>query len=169
MERETSIASQRGVGLLEVLIALLVLAVGVLGFAGLQMTALNKSNDANHRAAAVLIAQDVIERFELNPSKREEYLKVSNWKEGSVGDDPDDNCITNECDAGAIAEWDMDQLAWQAANLLPAGRVLAAECDFNTQMTCVIVSWDEQDPAKCMDGGLEAGVDSHCFVLEVAR
>lgn len=162
-------APQRGVGMLEVLIALLVLAVGVLGFAGLQMTALSKSDEANYRAAAVLIAQDAIERFELNPSVRDTYL-TGNWAAGSVGGTPPNNCITAACDAAAVAGWDIAQLTWQAANLLPAGRVMASECDFNDQLTCVIVSWDEQDPAACMDNnGLLVDEDSHCFVMEIAR
>ncbi|MCO5785374.1 type IV pilus modification protein PilV [Pseudomonas sp. G11-1] len=162
-------SSQRGVGMLEVLIALLVLAVGVLGFAGLQMTALSKSDEANYRAAAVLIVQDAIERFELNPSKRESYL-TSNWGAGSAGGTPPADCITSACDADAVASWDIAQLAWQAANLLPAGRVMASNCEFNNQLICVIVSWDEQDPAACMDNsGLLVDEGSRCFVMEIAR
>ena len=169
-----SASTQRGVGLLEVLIALLVLAIGVLGFAGLQMTALSKSNDANHRAAAVLIAQDAIERIELNLSQREVYLDEDNWGDGAglLGEAPDDECIGGEtvCEPAELAEWDQSQLAWQAANQLPGGRILASDCEFNTRFTCVIVSWDEQDPDDCMDGsGIEQGKDSRCVVLEVAR
>lgn len=164
-------AAQRGVGMLEVLIALLVLAVGVLGFAGLQMTALNKSDEANHRAAAVLIAQEAIERFELNPSQRNTYL-TNGWTAGTAGATPNGACINPEeaCSSAQIATWDIAQLSWQAANLIPGGRIMAADCDFNNQLTCVIVSWDEQDPTECMDNdGLLVEEGSRCFVLEVAR
>ncbi len=164
---------QRGVGLLEVLIALLVLAIGVLGFAGLQMTALSQSSDANHRAAAVLIAQDAVERIELNPSQRNAYLTKNNWGDGSgtLGQEPDDDCVgATVCDADDLATWDLNQLVWQAANQLPGGRIMASDCDFNSLFTCVIVSWGEQDPSQCMSNtGIELDKDSRCVVLEVAR
>ncbi|WP_193072229.1 type IV pilus modification protein PilV [Pseudomonas sp. FME51] len=163
--------AQRGVGLLEVLIALLVLAVGVLGFAGLQMTALNQSDEANHRAAAVLIAQDAIERFELNPGKREAYW-AANWNAGTVGATPPGTCVdpAEACTADQVVAWDIAQLSWQAANLLPGGRVTASDCEFNNLLTCVVVSWDEQDPAECMNNdGILVAADSRCFVMEIAR
>jgi len=184
MMQMSQIRAQRGVGLLEVLIALLVLAVGVLGFAGLQMTALSQSDDANHRIAAVLIAQDAIERLELNPIGRgmpenpadpwgTNHYQKGGWVSGEYGDKPDADCIGKEaaCNAKQLAEWDIAQLSWQAANQLPGGRILADECAFNTDMTCVIVSWgDQDDPADCMTAtGINIDKDSNCLVMEVAR
>lgn len=61
-------ARQRGVGLIEVLVALLVLAIGVLGYAGMQLSALKGAELANNRAQATLIAQDALERLQLNPN-----------------------------------------------------------------------------------------------------
>lgn len=169
MHTLTSNHAQRGVSLIEVLVALLVLAVGVLGFAGLQMTSLNQSTAANHRVAAVLIAQDAIERMELNPAERDNYLDAT-WAAGSQGGSPASTCIGSACTATGIASWDIAQLTWQAANQLPAGRVAVDECAFNNDLICVNVSWDGQDPAACMgDDGVNTDLDSNCFVLEVAR
>ena len=61
-------AAQRGVGLVEVLVALLVLAIGVLGYAGMQLSALKGAEQANNRAQATLIAQDALERLQVNPN-----------------------------------------------------------------------------------------------------
>lgn len=169
MKALTPVKQQSGVSLLEVLIALLVLAVGVLGFAGLQMTSLNQSTAANHRVTAVLIAQDAVERMELNPSMRATYLNA-NWSAAAFGGSPSSACITNSCTAGGIADWDIAQLRWQAANLLPAGRITATDCTFNNRLTCVVVSWDEQDPDACTSAdGVNTDNDSNCFVLEAAR
>ena len=159
--------SQRGVSLIEVLVALLVLAVGILGFAGLQMTSLSQSTAANHRVAAVLIAQDAIERMELNAAERDTYLNAT-WTAGTLGGSPSSTCISGSCDSAGLANWDIAQLTWQAANQLPAGQIAATECGFNN-MTCVAVSWDGQDPAACVTGGINTDIDSNCFVLEVAR
>lgn len=51
---------QRGVLLLEVLIALLIFALGVLGLIGLQATAAKESGQAKYRADATLLANDLI-------------------------------------------------------------------------------------------------------------
>ena len=173
MKAHTPRRLQHGVSLIEVLIALLVLAIGVLGFAGLQMASLNQSTAANHRVAAVLIAQDAIERMELNsapaPAARDRYLNAS-WGAGTVGGSPSSSCIGSACTSEGIANWDIAQLTWQAANQLPAGRVAASECAFNSRLTCVVVSWDGDLPDACMDSsGIDASTDSNCFVLEVAR
>ena len=163
------ISRQHGVSLIEVLIALVVLAVGVLGFAGLQMTSLNQSTAANHRVAAVLIAQDAIERMELNPAERDTYLNAS-WPAGSQGSSPSNACINSTCTSGGMATWDIAQLTWQAANQLPAGQLEASECTFNNNLICVAVSWDGEAPSTCVgNAGVNTDIDSNCFVLEVAR
>lgn len=163
------ISRQHGVSLIEVLIALVVLAVGVLGFAGLQMTSLNQSTAANHRVAAVLIAQDAIERMELNPAERDTYLNAS-WAAGSQGSSPSNACIGSTCTSGSMVTWDIAQLTWQAANHLPAGQVDASECTFNNNLICVAVSWDGETPGACVSStGVNTDIDSNCFVLEVAR
>lgn len=59
--------AQRGFTLLEVLVAVLVLSVGLLGIAGLQLKALQGAHLGYQRSVASLAAQDVQERlwFEL--------------------------------------------------------------------------------------------------------
>jgi type IV pilus assembly protein PilV len=52
--------SQSGVLLLEVLIALLIFALGVLGLVGLQANAIKQSGQAKYRADATLLANDLI-------------------------------------------------------------------------------------------------------------
>lgn len=51
---------ERGFTLIEVLIALLVLAVGLLGMASLMMTSLQSSQSAYLRSQASLLAQDLV-------------------------------------------------------------------------------------------------------------
>ena len=58
---------QRGVSLIESLVALLILALGVLGLAGLQAGTLAQARHANARAAAVQMANDLLERMQMNP------------------------------------------------------------------------------------------------------
>lgn len=57
---------QRGVSLLEVLIAVLVLSVGLLGIAGLQTANLRNSQSAQQRTIAVVLATSMAERIRSN-------------------------------------------------------------------------------------------------------
>lgn len=56
---------QRGVLLLEVLIALLIFALGVLGLVGLQATAAKQSGQTKYRADATLLANELLGQMRL--------------------------------------------------------------------------------------------------------
>lgn len=56
----------RGISLLEVLIAVFTLSVGVLGVAGLQLTAKRSNLEAMQRATAASLTQDIVERMRAN-------------------------------------------------------------------------------------------------------
>ncbi|WP_425054556.1 type IV pilus modification protein PilV [Pseudomonas abyssi] len=58
--------AQRGFSLLEVLVALLLTALGVFGAIGLQLNALRFSADSAHRAQALLMTNDLLERMRAN-------------------------------------------------------------------------------------------------------
>jgi len=162
------IGLQRGVGMLEVLIALLVLAVGALGFAGVQMVAMQKSEDANYRSTAMLIAQDAVERIQANPSELADYL--SDDPVETPEDVPDQTC-SNDCDISAL---DLSQLAWAASRGLPNGQIKIDGCEFNG-LTCVVVNWGGRAAGgngidDCMnDDGINLSEDANCLVLEFSR
>lgn len=58
--------AQRGFSLPEVLVALLLTTLGVFGAIGLQLNALRFSADSAHRAQALLISNDLLERMRAN-------------------------------------------------------------------------------------------------------
>ena len=58
---------QQGVGLVEVLVALVLLAISVLGFAALQLRAVDSSLEANKQVIALTIARDLAEKMRANP------------------------------------------------------------------------------------------------------
>lgn len=57
-----------GFTLVEVLVALLVLSLGVLGIAGLQATSLRNKNNAYLRTQANILAYDIVDRMRANRS-----------------------------------------------------------------------------------------------------
>lgn len=60
-----SLSHQRGVMLLEVLIALLIFSLGVLGLVGLQAAAGRQSGQSQYRAGATLLANDLVGQMRL--------------------------------------------------------------------------------------------------------
>ncbi len=68
---------QLGVSLLEVLIAVLVLAVGVLGAAQLQLAALRYNAGAAHATQASFIAYDMLDRLRANADDLDEYAGLT--------------------------------------------------------------------------------------------
>ena len=155
---------QSGVGMVEILIALLVLPIGVLGYAGLQLNALKSSEEAPLRATATFIARDALERILANPGSRAEYLDSDNWNENAsdAGGAPDNQnaCVSQACSSGDMADWDIEMLTWQAANTMTGAT-----------SSCVIFAWNDQAAADCLDedDGVASGEETECVVMEVTR
>lgn len=64
-----SCKSQRGFTLLEVLVTMVVLSLGLLGYAGLQMATLKNSTSAYQRSQATILAYDIIDRLRANKTQ----------------------------------------------------------------------------------------------------
>ena len=57
---------QSGFTLLEVLVAMLVLAIGLLGLAGLMTSSMRDNLSASHRTQATWLAYDILDRMRAN-------------------------------------------------------------------------------------------------------
>jgi len=62
-----------GVSLIEVLVAVLVLSIGLLGVANLQLTAIRNAHSAYLRSQASLLAQDILDRIRANRANATSY------------------------------------------------------------------------------------------------
>jgi type IV pilus assembly protein PilV len=58
---------QTGLSMIELLVAVLVLAIGILGITALQMVSLQNNRGALYRAEAVQLAYDMMDRIRANP------------------------------------------------------------------------------------------------------
>ena len=65
--------NQLGVGLVEVLVALVLLAIGVLGFTALQLRAVDATSEALTRSQATLILRGLTESIRANPNGQSSY------------------------------------------------------------------------------------------------
>ncbi|QIB66357.1 type IV pilus modification protein PilV [Kineobactrum salinum] len=97
----------RGITLIEVLITLLIVAIGLLGLAGLQVTTISSQFEAYQRAQAVLLLEDMANRIRVNaPAAR-----AGNYPDGDsygLGVDPEnipDCSIEATTQARDLCEW----------------------------------------------------------------
>jgi type IV pilus assembly protein PilV len=106
---------QRGFSLVEVLIALVIMSVGMLGIAGLYVQSMQAGRTSMLRHNAVTLAGDVADRIRANPLAGVAYA-------GAGGDN---NCVANgtDCNAAAMAAHDIFLWDQQANDTMPAGDV----------------------------------------------
>ncbi|MBI2779429.1 MAG: type IV pilus modification protein PilV [Gammaproteobacteria bacterium] len=156
-------ATQGGFTLLEVLIAIVVLSIGLLGLAGLQAAGLRNNQGAYLRTIATQQAYDMADRIRANPlgagTTAGSYDNIS-----GTGSDP--GCIASGCTPVAMAQYDAYE--WNTANqdLLPAGQGTVKRTAANR--FTITVMWDD---ARTGAAGVECGsdpkVDLTCFSVSL--
>lgn len=130
--------SQQGFTLLEILVAIVVISLGLLGLAGLQVVSLNNNQTAQYRSIATQQAYDIADRMRAN------LLGISggfyNNLAAIIPADPD--CMTNVCSPQQMAT--ADHAHWNANNrdMLPGGSGTVAS-GANGTFT-ITVSWTER-------------------------
>ncbi len=108
---------QRGVTIVEGLVALVILSVGMLGIASLYVASLKTGRTALTRTQAVNLVNDLIDSIRANGTARTAYRLAA-------GDTPEakPECLTGgDCDRDELAETDLAR--WRAAidTNLPGG------------------------------------------------
>lgn len=184
----TQFSNQSGVGLIEVMVALLLLAVAVLGFSALQIKALNATDESLVRSRAMSMSKQLSENMRLNTLATDDFMTELNTlnqgtdniadycakvAQASSGFDQD-SCKSDACTAAEIVALN----TWQVANL-------GCEQDIMLNMTtcpdmadinarqCIITSWgktipilDDSEDNACGDSGGSYKVGSHCLIME---
>lgn len=135
MPKLLKLSKQRGVSLIEVLVALLILSIGLVGLAGLQSLGLKSNSSAELRTQATVLAYDIIDsmRTNRNSALTTVCYKVA-FSNKTPGCSPASALVTND-----LSAW-KDNLA--AA--LPSGDGKIEIDDTGTQRVMkVTVQWDD--------------------------
>lgn len=104
---------QRGVGLIEILVAVIIMSLGFLAAARMQVEGMRYSQSAYHQSQAYFLANDMIDRMRSNIAGVEQG-HYSNAATSASATDP--GCTLIECNALGIARQDIHD--W-SANLYP--------------------------------------------------
>ncbi|HQU16870.1 MAG: type IV pilus modification protein PilV [Chromatiales bacterium 21-64-14] len=128
---------QRGVGLVDVLIALVVLSIGLLGLAGLQAKSLKFNHSAYLKSQATLQAYDMADRMRANMPgvTAGDYNAISGIAAAPA------NCTATNCNSGQMAQFDAFQWNTDNRNLLPSGQGTVTR---NGNAFTITVMWDDQ-------------------------
>ena len=95
--------------MMELLVAVLVMGIGVLGVTGLQLVSLQNNQDAMLRAEAVQHAYDILDRIRVNPGVG---IPGAAYDGVDIDDDPpnvvdDDNCHMAACTDVEMVQFDI--------------------------------------------------------------
>ena len=142
---------QKGLTLIEVMIALAVFSFGLLGLAALMASGLKYNTSALHRSYATSQAYDMADRMRANSLglKSEHYDNL-----GDSSDDPncvtfesDINCEINNCGPEDMAQYDARQWKNDNACLLPEGTGTVSPKSSDPNIYTITIYWnDDRDP-----------------------
>lgn len=154
-----SIKQNKGFTLIEILIAMIVLAFGLLGLAGLQATSLKNNLSAQQRTQATLLAYDLADRVRANIPQITAYINALD-NDGTANS----NCIPASplnpagCTAEQMAQNDV--LIWDALVLatLPSATGTMIQTGGmgtstrNDDIFTITINWDDDRSGGAPDG-----------------
>ena len=165
------LSHQRGVGMMEILVALLILAIGVLGFVALQYRALEASAESTNRVQAITIARDLAERIRVNRNAfttyRTELGTAANQKAYKT------NCLTTNCSNTDLADFDVSQVVSRATTFGMTMNIMncAGTNTATNTRSCIYVAWGDSSATDgtatgdCTNGNAYNQA-STCIIME---
>lgn len=147
----------RGFTLVEVLVALVVLAIGLLGMSSLMMTSMQSNQSAYLRSQASVLAYDLIERMRANKNRAittDDYTMAV-----TVNDAPaDPSCPSSGCNPAQQAQ--LDQRQWITTRKLSIPGSTQVVTRSNNNEYVITISWEDSS-------ALQRSTSTSSFVVRV--
>lgn len=143
------INSQKGVGLIEIIASLTILAIAIMGFVALQYRTLEMASESLSRVEAVNIARNLSERM---------YVSRSSYKD----------CVEDECSASGFAATDWTEMHDIASERGMGIGVFTCPATSNGRQ-CIYVAWGgtAPEPGSCTETDeFKYKSDAKCVVME---
>lgn len=165
------IGHQQGVGLMEVLIALLILAIGVMGFIALQYRAVEATIESGARIQAINLGRDLAERMRVNRGAENVYTYHLNTAGKQV--ERAKNCFTaTNCTSADFADFDVSEISKKARSVGMMINYLPCQGN-NDGRHCIYVAWGDTAPTHGAEGegnctsSTVYDPNSTCLIMEV--
>lgn len=133
----------RGFTLIEVLVAMLVLSIGLLGLAMLQLESIKYNTDAYFRTQATMLAYDIIDRMKANIDAAKTGAYVASSRPTQTCGNTAPGCGTT----ATLATYDLDNWYARIATALPPDATESSITQAGNQHT-IIIRWNERGVAK---------------------
>lgn len=182
--------SQRGVGLVEVMVALLLLAVAVLGFSAMQLSAVKATDESLMRTQSISAIKTLSESMRILPDSSVLYNKQVNdiYKSSTYVDNSltasyctkantyaasAKNCNTENCTSDEMVKYNVSAIIKSACS---KDITLNIETCPNTsgvnERQCIIAGWNQTKPTmtdesfSCTDASGSYKPAASCLIME---
>ena len=130
--RATRRSLSRGFTLVEVLIAIVILSIGVLGALGMQVNAIRMNKEVRYQSVALTLARELAEKMRGNhvvaietTTSANPYLLNTTLNADTSVSSPSSNCFTASCSTGGdIARWDIYEWQLRMRDALPSPKIV---------------------------------------------
>lgn len=168
------IKNQHGIGLLEVMVALMLLAVAVLGYSAMQLKATNVSLEADNQTRAVELARDLHERMRINREGMKAVFDSARDYTGTTNMTTAPNaCRSSACQPDALARFDFDTVKFQAQSMSMDINIHQCPKQGTTENRhCIYVAWGDTTPTigasstDCTDTNNVYHPNAQCVFME---
>ena len=178
LHRTSQSSGQSGFSILEVLIAIIILSIGMLGAVGMQAAAMQANKETRNQAAATTLGRDLAERMRGNHTVAIKTLAADNpyifdaTLTGAVAT-PSVNCFTTGCPTVKdAATWDVADWQSRVRTALPTPRVNVCfdkdpfdsagkprwVCTNDGDVTVLKMSWTRSNTAGTLEFAANTGI-----------
>jgi type IV pilus assembly protein PilV len=157
----SSLRRQRGITLIESLVAIVVMALGIFGIMGVQMRTLAETQTGVRRAQAIRLTEDLSERLRVSPNA---LLSLKDYESGYDKKGSDltaTNCSSAVCTPAEQTKYDLKQWITTVQQTLPGGQASiflapGETTDANRRQLGVIIAWRENERANTKTDDIDA-------------
>ena len=173
-------ASQSGFSIIEVLVAILILSIGMLGAVGMQAAALQANKESRNQAVAITFARELAEKMRGNKAiaiqataTANPYLIDTTLNATPTIATPSTNCFLNGCASTTdMATWDVADLQARLQTALPTPRIKVCFdqtpfdasgqaqwiCSDTGDIAVLKMSWTQKNTAGTLEFASSSGV-----------
>lgn len=161
--------TQSGVGLIEVLVAVLLLSVAVLGFSALQLRAISATDESLVRTQALSVIRGLAENMRANSQQIATYQTTINNPAATAVTCTDDKCTAEQIATNeAVAAFSQLKSSGIAVKMLTC----PGTSNFS-EVKCVVAAWgdtlavlDDGNTQACADANGIYKSGSNCVIVE---
>ncbi len=166
MEAGRSALRQRGDSMIEVLVTVIVIAIGVLGSAALHVTAMKNLKGSQSAGSAIMLAEDLAERMRVNPvAVLEDRYLLSGAPQTTT------ECVevATSCNDQQLALYDVESWWEQIEGSLPSGSGEVARKTGTTNTFVLTVRWDADNSGSTgKNCPIATSADLECVQIELS-